>query len=192
MRVAVRHVRGNCGSRDVDRVLAAVTGHVTDVQLFLTAAAVSAAAVVAGRGRRRGRGRSSGAEGGRSLVLPLRVAVFGLRLLVVRGLSFTVAGGRVLCRSRLGLGRARGRLALRVELTVICARPTPAAAANARPTSTPTRERRVRRVSRLRTLNPFQGGRRGLGLRTSVVHAAKTCAALPRSRERRGRSPTCD
>ena len=68
------------------------------------------------------------------------------------------------------------------ELTVICARPTPAAAANARPTSAPTKERRVRRVSRLRTLNPFRGREVvGLGdaLRTSVVHATRNLRRAP-------------
>src|SRR4051812_35108600 len=48
-----------------------------------------------------------------------------------------------------------------VEPVVTCARPTPAAAANARPASAPTRERRVRRVSLLRTWNPFGAWRVG-------------------------------
>src|SRR5205807_9495622 len=46
--------------------------------------------------------------------------------------------------------------ALGVEPAVICASPTPAAAANARPTTTPTRERRVRLLNRLRTLESLQ------------------------------------
>jgi hypothetical protein len=41
------------------------------------------------------------------------------------------------------------------EAVVICASPTPAAAANARATSAPTRERRVMLLNRLRTGNPF-------------------------------------
>src|SRR5580765_4072104 len=50
---------------------------------------------------------------------------------------------------------------LSVEPVVTCARPTPAAAANASPTSAPTTERRVMRVSLLRTWNPFGAWRAG-------------------------------
>src|SRR6476646_494292 len=58
---------------------------------------------------------------------------------------------------------------LSVEPVVTCARPTPAAAANASPTSAPTRERRVMRVSLLRTWNPFGAWRAG-GLRLVSRH----------------------
>jgi len=114
--VAVRQVCRNCGSRDVDGVLTAVTGLVTDVHLFLTVAEVPAVGLVAGRrglvrGGRRG-GRRGRARGGVSLVLKIALLGLGFGLLVVRGLSFAVAGRRCLRRGRLGLGRARGRLAL--------------------------------------------------------------------------------
>jgi hypothetical protein len=67
------------------------------------------------------------------------------------------------------------------EAVVICASPTPAAAANARPTSAPTRERRVMLLNRLRTSNPFSLGEVAAYPRQSPPRG-QTCGALPRSR----------
>jgi uncharacterized protein len=65
---------------------------------------------------------------------------------------------------------------------VICARPTPAAAAKASPATTPTMERRLNRLNRLCTLNPFD--LRWLGLRHSVAATARNLrCAVPRLRE---------
>jgi len=109
--VAVRHVRGDRRCRDVDRVLTAVTGLVTDVHLFLTVGGVAVGRVAGRRGLVRSRRRHR--AGGRvSSIREVILFGLGLRLLVVRGLPFAVTGRRGLCGGRLGLGRARGRLVL--------------------------------------------------------------------------------
>src|SRR5213076_513405 len=65
---------------------------------------------------------------------------------------------------------------------VIWARPTPAAAANASPTIAPTMERRLNRLNRLCTIDPF--GFRGFGLTPrQSPPAPETCAALLREAE---------
>src|SRR6476660_9906394 len=78
---------------------------------------------------------------------------------------------------------------LSVEPVVTCARPTPAAAANASPTSAPTRERRVTRVSLLRTWNPFGAWGAGAYVWSVAIDGRNLRRALSDGGLRRGRSP---
>ena len=78
---------------------------------------------------------------------------------------------------------------LSVEPVVTCARPTPAAAANASPTSAPTRERRVMRVSLLRTWNPFGAWRAGAYVWSVAIDGRNLRRAPSDGGLRRGQRP---